>query len=72
MMLVIILDCSSFLVLPIDFFDMSMVYITLQFLCAKLFAMNVSVTQDASIMLYNKIWKNSLGVYNFCLLLGKS
>ena len=50
MMLVIILACSSFLVLPIDFFGMSMVYITLRFLCAKLFAMNVSVTLDGEEM----------------------
>ena len=46
MMLVIILNCSGFLILPIDLFGMSMVYITLRFLCAKLFAMNLSATQD--------------------------
>ena len=75
MILVIILNCSSFLILPIDFSGMSMLYNTLRLLCAKLFAMNLSVTQDGektSIMDQSRHTNlSSAKVYHLSLLLRK-
>ena len=72
MMLVIILNCSNFLLLPINFIGMSMMHVTLRWLCAKLIAMNPEKKNEnlsyTSIM-SNKISKSCQEVYNFSLLL---